>query len=77
VYAGFDVLGGPLHDERRLVLVVEAKSDDAPHFSRLTAEMLSAETQHGTSRVSGAGAGSGTRSLLAQGGSAACESGSR
>jgi RNA polymerase primary sigma factor len=62
VDAGFVVLGGPLDDEQRPVLVVEAESDDAP-LSSLTAEMLSAETQHGTSRVSSAGVESGTRSL--------------
>jgi hypothetical protein len=35
VDAGFVVLGGPLDDEQRPVLVVEAESDDAP-LSRLT-----------------------------------------
>jgi uncharacterized protein YciI len=31
VDSGFVVLGGPLADERRVVLVVEAESDDAVH----------------------------------------------
>jgi len=56
VDAGFVVLGGPLDDGQRPVFVVEAESDDAP-LPRLTAEMLSAEMQHCTSRVSGAGVG--------------------